>query len=435
MQCTLGTGNDAGQWADCGRPGNALFITSLAVCEGALYAGTCEPDAGQSGHVYRYDEGAWVDCGSPDASNSVYALAVLDGVLHAGTGRYKTSGSALPDSPNQHPGGRVFRYANGAWVDCGRLGGEDSEADTVGAMAVFNGHLYATPMYHKGVYRYDGGTTWAFCGVPTGDIPGPMFGAEAGEETPGCRLISLTVHDGHLYAAGNGRDQGIFRYDGGEAWTNVGKPAGVDQVYSFMQYRGRLYTGTWPKAEVFRWDGGDTWTSCGCLADELEVMAMMTYAGELYAGSLPLAAVYRYDGRDGWEYSERLDHTPDMKYRRVWSMAVYEGKLFCGTLPSGHVHAFDAGACITHDHELQPGWRHIAAVRRGNALRLFVDGRLVAARDIPADLDAVTEGPLFVGFGPHDYFNGRMRDLRIYGQALSDADVSALHADRPKGIE
>jgi len=423
LQFGMDAGTDDGSWTDCGRVGNAVFIMALCVCDGQLYAGTCEPGADESGHVYRYDGGTtWTDCGGPDASNSVYTLAVFDGELYAGTGRYRLEGSALPHSPNENPGGNVFRYRGGTdWELCGRLG----DADAVHAMAVYNGDLYAIPAYHKGVYRYAGGTTWTSCGIP-GDTVGPMFGES--DSTIGCRLISLVVHDGYLYGAGNGRDQGIFRYEGGDDWTNVGKPGGVDQVYSFMQYGGKLYTGTWPNAEVFRYDGGDAWTSCGRLGDELEVMAMAVYNGSLYAGSLPLAQVYRYDGGTAWTSTGRLDHTPNVKYRRAWSMAVFQGKLFCGVLPSGHVHAFETGACVTYDHALTPGWRHVAAVRDGDRLKLYIDGTLVStsSKFDPTRFDLACQQPLRIGLGAHDFFNGSIRDFRIYTRALGPEDVALL---------
>ncbi|MBI5760537.1 MAG: hypothetical protein HZA46_18635 [Planctomycetales bacterium] len=52
----FGIDNDrASEWIDCGRPGNALLAFALTVHDGSLYAGTCEPGAKESGHVYRYD--------------------------------------------------------------------------------------------------------------------------------------------------------------------------------------------------------------------------------------------------------------------------------------------------------------------------------------------------------------------------------------------
>ena len=420
-------GVDAGRidpaWTDCGRPGNNLRVYSLTVYEGQLYAGTFEHGADEAGHVYRYaGETEWIDCGSPDRCNTVASLAVYSGKLYAGSSRYKAGGSALPDSPNRHPGGNMFRYegrdgrrsgeSSGEgkeWPPCGRLEG----ADSVAGMAVYKGDLYAIPLYSQGVFRYEGGTKWAFCG------------------TPGKRLMSLTVFNGRLYGAGNegeGRG-GVYRYEGGTTWTRTGDQPGVTQVYSFAAHEGNLYVGTWPEGTVFRYEGGETWTNCGRLGEEKEVMAMMVYNGKLYAGTLPLAEVYRYDGGTTWTRTGQLDATPDVTYRRVWSMAVYQGKLFGGTLPSGHVYSIEAGKSVTHDHELRPGWRHLVAVRHGDRLKLYVDGRPVATSSpfSPADYDLSNDRPLRIGFGSHDHFNGRLRDLRIYSRALAEAEVKGLY--------
>jgi len=122
-------------------------------------------------------------------------------------------------------------------------------------------------------------------------------------------------------------------------------------------------------------------------------------------------------------------------YRRVWSMAVYQGRLFAGTLPSGHVYSLEAGKCVSDDRALLPGWRHLAAVKAGGSLSLRIDGRCVArtARFDPADYDLTNRRPLLVGFGSHDHFNGRMRDLRIYRRALGDEDLADLCKDTPAG--
>ena len=222
--------------------------------------------------------------------------------------------------------------------------------------------------------------------------------------------MALAVFGGHLYAAGN-EGGGVFRYDGGEGaaarWTACGVPAGASQVYSFAVYGGRLHAGTWPEGRVFRYDGGEgplRWTDCGRLGGELEVMGMLAYNGQLYAGTLPLAEVYRYAGGATWERTGRLDWTPDVRYRRAWSMAVYDGQLFAGTLPSGRVFALRAGLSVTHDHALPAGWCHLAAVREGGRLRLYVDGHLVAAGGDPGApaLDVTTDAPLHLGAGPHD---------------------------------
>ena len=109
-------------------------------------------------------------------------------------------------------------------------------------------------------------------------------------------------------------------------------------------------------------------------------------------------------------------------------MAVYRGKLFCGTLPSGRVYSIEAGKSVTYDRALPSGWIHVAAVKQGGRLRLYVAGKLVAESSPfdPADYVLSNDQPLKIGLGPHDYFNGRLRDVRLYRTALSDTGVAEL---------
>jgi hypothetical protein len=407
-------GIDAGRvdkaWTDCGRPGNARYIMALAVFDGHLYAGTYEEGEKEAGHVYRYDGGtAWIDCGSPDQSNAIGSLAVYKGKLYAGSARYNAEGSALVKSRNWRPGGRVYRFEEGRkWTDCGKLG----DANEVVGMAVFQGKLYASPLYQdgKGLYRYEGGRQWTFCG------------------NPGRRIQPLAVYNGALYAGSY--DYGRFvRYDGQGQWTDLGQVPDTTQVYSFAVYQGRLHVCTWPTGSVFVYDTRkNQWTNVGRLGNEKEVMGVAVYNGKLYAGTLPLGAVFRYESPNQWTLTGQLDTTPAVTYRRVWSMAVYQGRLFAGTLPSGHVLSLEAGRCVTYDRELAPGWRHITAVKAGGLLKLYVDGQCAARSSPfdPADYDLSIQSPLRIGFGQHDYFSGRMRDLRFYRRAMGDEEIRIL---------
>lgn len=405
----LGHGQKEGKWSDCGRPGKSVFAHALAVCDGQLYCGTCEPGQGEAGHVYRYEgHQKWLDCGSPDPCNAVGGLAAFQGKLYAGVARYRLKGSALPESTNPNQGGKVYRYeGRQRWLDCGKIG----DAEAIGSLAVYRGQLYASSTYSPGVYRYEGGQKWAYCGC------GPQKR----------RIVALAVFNGHLF--GTSYDGGrVFRYEGDTAWTQIGELPGATQTYGFAIHAGKMYVSTWPKAEVFRYDGDNQWTNCGRLGSELEVMGMTVGNGRLYAGTLPLAQVYRYDGGTAWSLTGQLDTTPEVRYRRAWTLAIFQGRLFGGTLPSGKIFSLETGPCVTWDRELPSGWRHLAAVRQGKALRLFVDGKLVAtSAAVPsAEGDIANDRPLAIGFGQHDYFNGLMSDLRLYARALTEAEVSAL---------
>ncbi len=401
-------------WEPAGKPGaGTLLAFALVEHDGALYAGTCEPAAGGSGHVYRHAGGTeWVDCGAPDGANAVTAAAVLDGELYVGTGRYRVAGSSLPESPNDTPGGRVFRYEGGtSWVDCGRLG----ESIAVAGLTVFQGKLYAGSLYAPaGFFRYEGGTTWTALETPGGS-----------------RVEAIAPFDGKLYASSYDRGH-VFRFDGRD-WEDlgpVGDPNVNTQTYSFAVYRGRLHVGTWASGRVYRLADGDRWEDVGRLGEEREVMGMLVHNGRLTAGSLPLANVYRYEGDGDWRFLKQLDATPDVVYRRAWAMAEHDGRLFVSTLPSGRVFSHRAGASVQWGKTLPAGWRHVAAVRSGDTLRLFVDGEPVATTTTAGSkaFDLSTGGPLLIGSGPDAPFRGKLADVRLYGRALSHDEVRRLAA-------
>jgi hypothetical protein len=398
-------------WRDRGRPGDAVYVHALASFDGALYAGTCEPAAGESGGVYRLEgENAWVDCGKLDDSNAVVALAEFQGRLYAGTGRYRTGGSALPESENPNLGGRVFRYDGGRrWTLVGELPG----VEAVGGLAVFRSQLYASSLYRPaGLFRYERDGRWTPAPLPPGDK----------------RVESMICRHGRLFATSYD-DGRVYRFDG-DAWSDSGALGENTQCYAFAIHWGRLHCSTWPSGRVYRWDDGAAWTDTGRLGEELEVMGMAVYNGKLYAGTLPLAEVHRYDGDSSWRVVGRVDHTPDVKYRRAWSMAVHGGELFVGTLPSGRVHSMEAGKCVACERPLSKGWRHVVAQRVGGRLRLFVDGELAAESTPlpPHGLNVSCQAPLMIGSGPSKPFGGRIRDVRVYDRA-----VSADDAARPLG--
>lgn len=395
------------QWFDCGRPGNAILIHSLAVHDGALFAGTCEAGKGEVGHVYRFrDRGRWEDCRCPIDCNSISALAVFVGKLYAGSAKYRLAGSSLPESPNANPGGQVFRYdGEQRWVDCGKL----PDTDAVGSLVGYGSALYASSLYKPpGLFRYDGKGHWTPCKTPNGR-----------------RVESLCVFSSELFAASYD-DGHVFRFDGKE-WHDCGQVGGPEntQTYGFAVHGGKLYVGTWRSGRVFRYDGDNRWADLGRLGNELEVMGLAVHNGKLYGGTLPSADVYRYDGGTTWTNTGSVDRTPDVKYRRAWTMAEYRGKLHCGTLPAGRVQSLEVGWNVTFDHSLPPGWHHIAAVRDRNKLRLFLDGRQVAESDertgLPIDVNS--DAPLQIGLGGHGHLHGELSDVRIYKRALSEGEI------------
>jgi hypothetical protein len=405
-------GIDAGTepvWTDVGRPGNAILAFALAVHDGELYAGTCGNGAEDVGRVYRFETpDQWIDCGAPDRANAISALAAYEGQLYAASSKYRFAGSALTESPNVNLGGGIYRYeGDGRWTEVGRL----PQTESVGGLVVFNGRLYATSLYRPaGFFRYERDGEWTALAVPDGK-----------------RVESLGVFNGFLWATSydGGR---VYRYDG-EEWLDFGQLAENTQTYSFAAHRGQLCVGTWPSGRVYRLSADDSWEDLGRLGEELEVMGMVVHNGQFYAGTLPLAEVYRYEGGQTWTRTARLDATPDVRYRRAWCMAQHQGRLFCSTLPSGRIFAMEAGPCVTFDHELPAGWRHVVAVKDAGVLRLYVDGA-EAERSLdfdPARFDLSTEAPLLIGAGMGDSFCGRISDVRLYGAALTADQVDRVY--------
>ena len=425
------------RFTDHGRPGEAtIMICSLASFEGDLYAATWEGGPSPRGRVHRLRGDTWEDCGSPWDANAVSRLAVHDGSLFAGVSRLRGGGSGLEDSANQNPGGRVLRYeGDDRWSDQGQLPG----ADSVAGLVPFGGALYAIPMYSEGLFRLDAPGSWTPCG------------------SPGRRLLALGVHDGSLYGAGNDHADvdsaialtkagivvparsavgggGVFRYEGGERWTSRGLQPDTTQVYSIETYGRAMHIGTWPAGIVFRAAdiggvGDASWRSIGRLGDETEIMNLQSYNGMLYAGTLPHAQLYRYDGNDDWALLGVLDETPDVRYRRAASMVVSGGELFVGTLPSARVHSMAAGAVASNDRSLAAGWHHVAGVRNGPHVAVFVDGVAVAT-DHGEGVDGATamraDVPLVLGGGPRADFEGDLADVRLWDRALDMNEIRAL---------
>jgi len=292
----------------------------------------------------------------------------------------------------------------------------------VGGMVVFRGELFASSLYRPaGFFRYRGGDAWQRCPLPA----------------DGRRVVALGVFNGYLYA-GSYDSCSVCRFDG-RRWEAFPSQVTSGQTYAFEVHAGELFVGTWPNGQVFRFDRGERWVSAGRLGEENEIMGMAVHNGKLYAGTLPLAEVYRLDDGPRWTWTGRLDRTPDVRYRRAWSMAIFDGRLFCGTLPSGHVHALEVGQSVTLDRALEPGWKHLAAVRDGGRLSLYVDGSHVASsssRDA-TPLDLTNREPLRIGSGAYDHFRGSLSDLRLYGRAVSAGEIAGLarrdgKAARPK---
>ena len=465
----FGIDNDKmSQWTDsgnCAGPGLSVGVFSLCVHKGKLYAGPYIRNNGAyspqnpQGHVYRYEGGTkWTDCGQLDNSSNVLCMASYGGDLYGGVGFAEGEGDFEGEFV-----GKVFRYDedSGKWFDCGQLG----NSLRVECMTVFDGKLYAGIYRGKDrsgkdtVYRYEGGTKWTVCETNLGSV------------------VSLGVYDGSLYMTCGLR---VLRYEGGTEWTDCESPTGetIGQTWSFATYYGKLFVGTFPSGRVYRYEGGSEWTDCGRLEEEpgtegpREVMALSVYNGKLYGSLWPTGEVFRYDGGTAWTHigslgkrgrgssidwhtgSEGflvsgLDGEMPPRYAKCYNagpgvsrtpaLAVYGGMLYAGTwnwefdLP-GHVYSIEAGKGVTYDHELEPGWKHLTVVKDADTLILYIDGELKASSSSfdPKDYNISNDETMKIGFGAHDYFKGKMSQVRAYNRALTGEEIERLFTSTEK---
>ena len=413
-------------WEHCGRPGNTRMIYALQVHDGGLYAATHETGADDRGHVFRHAGGdEWIDCGAPDERNGVCSLASFEGDLYAAAMCDDMAGSLQPPARNLTPGAGVYRYLGGTdWEPCG-----SPFPESFTGLCVHGNALYARNTYHPDWYRYEGEGKWERLETPNigfwgcAEFHGKLYAS--------AKRLKPRIHPGIVHPDPY---VNVWRLEPDAGWKRSSEGL-KGQVYAFTTHRGELFAGTWPEGKIFRTSDGERWNDCGaCGLAPIEgvvrgeIMGMAPYNGKLYIGTLPLAEVYRYDGDGRWALVKRLDATPDAPIRRAWSVAEYDGRLFFGTLPGGAVHAMRTGAAAFTGHELAPGWRHVAAVRGGDRLRLYIDGALAAESDpfAPSEHNLDTGAPMRIGFGPHDYFNGRMRGVRLYRRALAADEIVGL---------
>jgi len=419
-------------WEDCGRPDeNSNFASSLTVFNGELYVAITDSKTAEDWcHVYRYKGGAnWEDCGRVGnlKTHGVGPMIIHDGELYAATWNFDWTRAPTENVDNCH----VYHYMGGReWEDLGH--GEDRR---LFSLASYKGRLYVVSgVETPKCYVYEGDRKWRICGE---------FPASA---------HPMAVHDGKLYAGIHGAEVRI--YDGVK-WDSLGNPLGssehCNQIHSLGTYGGEFLAGTWPEGTAAAHRHG-RWESLGRLGVSTEINALTVYNGKLYAGSIPQADVYRYDGGKEWTLMRRFyapGLSPDPKeWARLTSLTVYDGKLFAsigsctGSILDapcdvrGKVYCFEVGKCVSYDYDLSPGWKHIAAIKEGGRLKLYVNGELMKVSP-PFDqkgYDTSAGVPLKIGFGETAYFSGRMREIRIYDMALNDKQVKGIYEEAKDGL-
>lgn len=436
------------EWEDCGRPmADCNFVTALTVFNGDLYVGTSDSTKAENWcHVFRYrGNGKWEDCGRLDNRKitTANAMVVHDGNLYVTIsnygwtnwenpgwgGRPKRSHSELDTESH------VYRYKGGKeWEDCGKIPGKGI---SIRAMASYKGKLFVSG-FDCGVCEYEGGT-------------------QRKQHGGGCQ-ISMAVLDGKLYVGKGGE---VVAYDG-QKWVSTGNPCltnACSQIHCLEGYRGELYAGTWPLGKIAVYRDGK-WVDCGKLPDTPEIYSFVVYNGKFYTGTIPYADIFRYEGTTNWTHLKRFvpqllptsksmtlgsgaPNVPGWRnYARPTSLTIYDGKLYLslGSGSSnlkdapcdnrGKVFCMEVGKNVSYDKDMGFGWKHVAAVKKGGKLKLYVNGDLVKESSTSfnaGDYDVSNNEPLKIGFGEMNYFSGKIKEVRLYNKVLGNDAVQSVY--------
>ena len=275
-------------------------------------------------------EPKWTDEGRPGKAVLAFALAVHDGNLYAGTA-----------SNAKNEVGRIYRYDGPAkWVDCGA----PDKCNAISSLAVHQGKLYAASSKYRfagsaltesdnpnlggGIYRYEGENGWTKVGrLPDTEAVG-----------------GLVVFKGRLYASSLFKPAGFFRYEADGKWTSLAVPAGK-RVESLGVFNGYLWATSYDGGRVYRYDGTD-WKDFGQLGDNTQTYSFAIHRGRLCVGTWPSGKVFRLN-EDKWEDIGRLGSELE-----VMGMLVHNGQLYAGTLPLAEVYRYDGGQTWTKTAQL-----------------------------------------------------------------------------------
>jgi hypothetical protein len=195
-------------------------------------------------------------------------------------------------------------------------------------------------------------------------------------------------------------------------------------------------------------------------------MALNVYNGKLYGATIPRAEILRYERDRAWTSLRRLYAPPGWRpvlvrnmrrpphgdgrmreWTRVTSLTQHDGLLYAsvGSCTSaavdarpdvrGTVHALAAGTVATTARTLEPGRHHVAAVRSGGRLAVYVDGREAASAQGAITGSLASPAELAIGVDEAGRFGGAVRDARTFARALAPRELEALAATDTEEVE
>ena len=157
-----------------------------------------------------------------------------------------------------------------------------------------------------------------------------------------------------------------------------------------------------PRGHALKFDGKDDYVDCGKLSPTPRTITLEAW---VYPEAVPTAEPRLL----GWEM--RSCSMTYYKDADVWFYVNGRGK--CGA-------------------DMPPGdWHHVVGTFDGKVVRLFIDGRLVGESKAKERTINKPKENLFIGGKPGSsvMFNGMVREVRVYGRALSRDEVWKRYQD------
>lgn len=295
-------------------------VSAMTVFDGRLYAGTSKMNAAE---IYRYDGGTtWTRVSNPTAGtigtataqDGVSSLAVYQGRLYAGT-----------REPNA---ARLIRWDGGLnWNVINGTAGTFVATNTIAVSAVssmvsMNGGLYLglSKPGDADVVKYTGAATFLALNLASATGSYTINGAAV---TGFDEVTAMTIYNGNLVLGmqkPNGAEVLVASPQVGETGINTfsrlnnvagqmnnGGTTNIDQIASLAVYNGMLYVGTREAnaGEIYRYTGGDQkflrvsagagQVASGGTTGIDGVVKLIQSNGDIFAGTMELGAaeVYR----------------------------------------------------------------------------------------------------------------------------------------------
>jgi hypothetical protein len=172
---------------------------------------------------------------------------------------------------------------------------------------------------------------------------------------------------------------------------------------------------------------GATWSTGGRYGDALQ------FDGEEDCVSVPDSASLQLGDEftlEAWVKPVSPLHADPIIYKE--SGGGYSYSLGLGYTQDGRLEGWAEDESEEQEHVVSPAplssrkWTHVAYTYDGDKMRLYVDGTLVATKEV-GTASFASDGPLSIGCSPdtHEFFGGRIDEPRVYERALSGTEIAA----------